>query len=741
MVATGLPSPSPRFATRLCRFLIQALCLGFVPFLSLTPASADDDILFFVPALAGLPADSAAIGPAGGTLRAGAASVTVVSGTFDASVQMTLATSRTAPDFLGRPASRIYDLGIETGRMDKDLAVALSGFGGPDRDVVVAVAERADYDADRATARPAMVAGQVRSGVLRFTLPATETQAASNARNLVRNATAPDTPTRTGFTFWAVSGFNTMESTHFRLYYPASIQADADMAQIILNDAEDAYTRLHDMGFLTTGLSLPLVITVEAGMGTRDGEAGIPLSGKAGQYLNLNVNLCAPTHADKLRATIGHEFFHIVQNLYDPRSALRIRHPRAHPYFLWLSEASSVWFESVVLDSSTYVADVFTSNIDMYRQGPETFVDHAEAQSIGYYASGFLRHLTDARGSNTLVYDIWKEVRDEGRGTSDYSDLTAVVRAVGSAVTTGAQWTDFVQRLLSKTSGHGGWPEPSASDSRNSYGTLGYVTAWDFSAALAPFSAAKWKVGFNKINAGDTDYFARVDSSDSIEYAVFKGTGKPPSYGRLGTVSPGAPLNFSVTEGDSVIVTASNSDTTPPYQTPRNAAVHIGLKDTCRYCPGIPATATLYLATERERLWRHATKGHQVAYEVYWDTARTVIAQAECYEYETGCSSTWSTWYENGNREWERVFDCDGQANGVLKHYYGTGVPDEFTTYAHGLQTGAYTKYYENGNYQITGYKTNGAWTGTWTWYDENGTPIQVCTDMGTSSQNCSTPD
>ena len=718
----------------LCRrALLLAICLCFA---SLPPALAanDDDILLFIPVILATPSGNAAIGAAGGTVRAGTASVAIAPNTLAQSVTVTLTSGRRRPDFLGQPASLVYSLNIASGDLTKDLAVTLAGFGGPDRDVVVALADRADYDTSQMATRPALVTGRVRSGVLTFAIPATEVQTASGGLDQTSGTPAPVTPTRTGYTFWAMAGFNTMESAHFRLYFPASIQAGkVDMAQLILNDAEDAYTRLQGLGFVMTGLSIPTSITVESGLGSRDGEAGLPLSGKAGQFLNLNVNLCTPATADKLRATIGHEYFHIVQNLYDPRSALRIRHPSFRPYFLWLSEASSVWFESVVLESSSYVSDIFVSNIDSCRQGLETFADHTEAQSIGYAASGFLRYLTDARGSNTIINTIWNEVRDEGKGTSAYSDLTAVIRGVGSGADTAIKWTDYMQRLLTNNSGHTGWPEPSATATYYSHTVQGYVTAFDFLADVAPFSARKWKVLFNKLRAGETDYFARLDSNDDVEYALYKSAG-PSQYARLGVIAANAPLNFTVAEGNSIVVTASNSDTASPYQTGRSAAVHIGLKGTCQYCPGIPSTATLAQAGDTFRLWEHETKRFTVAKEAYWDDTRTKIAVTECHEYDTGCLTSYSERYENGHKKEEFVYACDGGGgmNGPAKYYYDTGILRELTTYDHGRVTGPYASYYPNGNYQVTGYKDNGTPIGLWTYYySDDGKPSQICTYVG----------
>lgn len=692
-----------------------------------------DALLLMIPAIAAAatPTASAVIGAAGGVVAVGSVSVDVPAGSFSSDTLVELSGRQTDPDYLGNRQSLVWTLRVEAQGWNQPLTVCLGFVGGLDREMPVALADNLIVGSDRSDVRPSLVMGRVVSGMLYVDIAPNDSESLPAAN---RRQDAPlDVATRREATFWRITGFETLRSDHFRLYYPASIAAHPeDIPQQILNFAESAYAKLAAMGFVTTGLRNPVNITVERGMGEVDGEVGVPLSGKGGQYMNINVEICTPEHLERLKATIGHEYFHIIQNLYNPRSALALRHPLATPNFLLLAEASSVWFEGVMLDSAAYVSQVFLNTLPDYQYGLATQADHTGIQNLGYWASGFLRYLRDARGSDAFVYDLWRNIQAQGTGTSGLSDLGALIDTEGGMTTTSAKWIAFLEKAASKSTAYSAWPTlPSSITTYLKTPADGYRPYAIFSDSIMPFSGRVWKVIFNYLESGDTDWAAVAKEADNISYALYKissGTG----YTRLGALTPGTPLHFSVGQGDAVVAVASNGDTSYPYQTAHLATVQIRLDGEPQYCLDVPPRWPMqYVGSVRT--WKHLTYRHVVAEERYDNDDSTKPIFAVCYDVETGERRLGITWYLNNKKESQIEYKGDIY-HGAYKKWWENGNPWDDHHYTDGELTGSYKSYLEDGTLNISGTycddKTGRI--GEWYFYN-NGSPYtcvhEICGD------------
>lgn len=701
-------------------FWVSAITLQATAVLSVAAGNAaDSSLLLMVPGLAASPHPVAqkTIGPGGGTLSCSGLAVTVPAQAFGADTAVSLAGARDTPAFVGAPQSLVWQLQIQATGWTKPLEISLGTVGGADRDLPVALADSLVVGADRSELRPAIVPGQVRSGVLYVELGATDFGDASYD---VRTANAAqDVPTRREITFWKITGFETLRSDHFRLYYPAAIAADPqDIPQKILNFAEKAYAKLQAMGFMTTALQFPVTITVENGMGEVDGAAGVPLSGKGGQYLNLNQAICTAADLQRLEVTIGHEYFHIVQNLYNPRSALAIRHPLATPNFLMLSEASSVWFEARMLESETYVSQVFLNNMPEYAYGLDAGAGRGDIQNRGYWGAGFLRYLRNARGSDSFVYDLWRNVQDQGTGTSGLSDLGAVIETVGSMAETSSKWVDFLEKTASRNTGYANWPALASTVThftRNSSGE--YVPAATFVGDIEPFAGHVWKVNFNVLNAGDNSWVAVAQEAPNVSYALYKvvsGSG----FARLATLAPGKPHQFSVNQGEIVIAVATNSDNSSPYRATSTASVYFRLQSDTQYCldvpHGWPMTQNGY-----ERIWRNPTSGTIAAVERYVDDTFTQPTFVRCMDINTGYDILNSEWYANGQQSAEIHIENDLR-HGLSRFWFENGQICVNSNYNHGYLYGAYAQYLEDGTLMLQGSYCQGLGKiGEWYYYGD----------------------
>jgi|GEM_PF-2428915 len=683
----------------------------------------DDALLLMIPAVvaSASPTASAVIGSAGGVLAVGSVSVDVPPGGFSSDTLVELSGSPVDPDYLGSRQSLVWTLRVEAQGWQKALTLCLGVVGGIDRETPVALADNLIVDSDRSDVRPTLVMGRVVSGLLYVDIGPNDDNALSAAE--LKSGAPLNVTTRREATFWRITGFETLRSDHFRLYYPASIAAyPEDIPQQILNFAESAYAKLATMGFVATGLQNPVNITVERGMGEVDGEVGVPLSGKGGQYLNVNVDICAPEHLERLKATIGHEYFHILQNLYNPRSALALRHPLATPNFLLLSEASSVWFEGVMLDSSTYVSQVFLNTLPDYQYGLATGGGHAAIQNLGYWASGFVRYLRDAHGGDSFIYDLWHNIQAQGTGSAGLSDLGALIETEGSMTTTSSKWIDFLEKAASKTTVYSAWPAlPSSITKYLKTPTDGYQPYGIFSDSIEPFSGRIWKVIFNHLESGDTEWAAVAKEADNISYALYKissGTG----YSRLGVITPGEPLHFSVGQGDAVIAVASNGDTSYPYRTANLATVQIRLDGEPQYCLDVPPRWPMqYVGSIRT--WKHQTYGHVVAEERYDNDDSSKPLFAKCYDVETGERRLVITWHLTNKKESQIEYKGDVY-HGMYKMWWENGNPWIERHYTDGELTGVYKSYLLDGTLDISGMycddKTGRI--GEWYFYN-NGSP------------------
>lgn len=692
-------------------------------------------LLLTIPAVTANPRPSAqgVIGPGGGAVASGQVSVAAPAGAFGADTAVRLSGQRTTPDFVGSPNSLVWTAAVDAQGWNQPLALCLGQVGGPDRELPVALADALVVDSDRSEQRPAIVPGQVRNGRLCVALAPNDGTSYDAPRAADR---AADVVTRREVTFWKISGFETLRSDHFRLYYPAKIAAyPEDIPQQILNFAEEAYAKLAAMGFETTGLTLPLAVTVQGGMGQTDGEAGVPLSGKAGQYINLNADICAPNFLERLQVTIGHEYFHVIQNLYNPRSALAIRHPWAAADYLLLSEASSVWFEGRMLDSESFVSEVFTQNIAEHQTGLGAPGERGSLQGRGYWASGFLRYLRDARGSDTFVYDLWAEIQTSGSGLGVVSDISALTDVWGSLSDFSAKWAAFYEKAAAGIA-YASWPKlPSSQTHYVQTPTGGYLPYADFRDDIAPLSGRVWRVSVNALESGDTNWAALAEGDGDLSFVLFKtGSGGGGVYTRLGAITPGTALRFTANQGDILMAAVGNSNDSYPYRTASTAILHLRTQSDPLYCPDVPHGWPMEF-NSGARVWRHATQNYAVAKEIYFSGDPDRPGMAECMDIGTGEYNLRQEWYENGNQKSYSQLEGDFFV-GLQKRWFENGqLHEQYYRNISGGYYGSYVEYLESGTLRSSGsYCDDGSGRiGEWYFYGE-GYPYTcayaVCNDQ-----------
>lgn len=700
-----------QFRYLICLFLPLLLCLPRASF------CADDNFLLLTAASRAAPTTAQAwIGTQGGTISIGILSLSIPAGALDQRYLVVL--EKTAADDAypidAHPHAFSLDLG--GGANALPITVTIRGFGGEDREMSIALTDSLREGTNVESPAPArIINGAVTGGSLSFDIPAMESQAADVMSGVARpqNGTAG-----IGAIYAAqvLSPRTRRVNGLFVVNYPPAMDVDPILNQI-LAIANDAADKLEALGFVfRANLNLPVGINIVDNMGQRSGEAAIPLSGKANAYINLNRSICATAQLEELKVTIGHEFFHIVQNTYDPRNGIRIRHPWTKASFYWLSDACSVWFENRMLGSSTYVSPVFTSNIDMHRYGLETYTDHQGAMERGYGVSGFLRRLVDSGGGEMLPARIWERVRAQGADEADYSDLRAVLQAVATPEVLPQSWRDFEQRLLTGNTGYANWPIPGSNTSIFVSGD----SARETTVTIEPFSSAK--VSFFLKNSALAQFKLSVTQANDVAYAVSKGSdvNQPASF--VDWITPDRPLYFKSKDGEFYTVSVINSSTAPPYTAAASVTVRLEPNATlpCQECPDVPNNAR-YTSDTYVGRWKHPTLDYEIAVIWYYDVAKTQLNGVRCMWLDSGNIKKDSSYFESGDLWMTSDYDEAGFPHGQFYSYHQNGNLAWTVNQVHGSLDGVSYKYHENGVInQIETYAL-GVKNGIELLYDENG--------------------
>ncbi len=300
------------------------------------------------------------------------------------------------------------------------------------------------------------------------TLPASASSTANTAlqsRSAVRRlAAAP--ASNNSFTIYIFAGYAMKSSAHFNIRYPARGCNSLVMNQWLQN-AEEAYSRLvGTMKFDPFGLAMPATrMTMDVvDLGPTEWGALSFHTWTLGLFNNLVIQFELPTRVcnsptqdqdREMEVTIGHEFFHGIQNTYDPAHALikSIWGSRG----LCLYDASSTWFEGEMLDTPSYLgeparAEIFSGNA-FYTKGLG-YGCASDPRGYGYGGSTFLRYLTNKFGAD-LVLVLWRNILN-GAG------FGVPIDAMKSAkIDVASEWDAFSTKLVLGTTGMG-WPIPVA---------------------------------------------------------------------------------------------------------------------------------------------------------------------------------------------------------------------------------------------------------------------------------------
>ncbi|MBN2543584.1 hypothetical protein JXI42_12030 [bacterium] len=204
---------------------------------------------------------------------------------------------------------------------------------------------------------------------------------------------------------------------HFRIVLPTSYQPDAATVAAFF---EAAYDTFQNMGFsYTRRTRWPLNVTVKSinAVGEYTGRLNDKNSGV------ININTGDMGDLAEIRVTAAHEFFHMVQHLYNFQFSDDI----------WLAEAFSVWCEDKVDLVTNYISSSLGGN-EM-----EPFYGwQIAAQDHGYGMSVVMKDLVEVYGESS-VREVFNYI---DAGPAPVSPVDAVLHSVTEPV--GNMWHGFL---------------------------------------------------------------------------------------------------------------------------------------------------------------------------------------------------------------------------------------------------------------------------------------------------------
>jgi hypothetical protein len=165
-------------------------------------------------------------------------------------------------------------------------------------------------------------------------------------------------------------------------------------------------------------------------------------------YSTIEFNSSKMGDHEQMRLTAGHEFFHLVQYLYDPRFDLW--KGGYIPDHHWLNEATAVWSEEYFTDATDYVSDTRDgwehTPFNGFQKGGEGN-DRATVGGHGYGMSAVIKYLVGRYGKGILPV-IYQEIHAEGSNILTGETLSPVL-ALSLATENPTVWlTDFFREYM-----------------------------------------------------------------------------------------------------------------------------------------------------------------------------------------------------------------------------------------------------------------------------------------------------
>lgn len=168
------------------------------------------------------------------------------------------------------------------------------------------------------------------------------------------------------------------------------------------------------------------------------GEYGLQVASKlGGSYIEINYDYLSEKSAIEQSAI--HEFFHYIQDLYDPQ--LTLSKIVFGPISLWLEEASSVWSEELAVDAEIPTAIMMAHMWNSMKSGLYSGMSgsNTHKQQFGYGSAGLIKYISRLPNGPGKVKAIYTSL----------SENTDTIQAVLKTMYPVSQhWGDYLVQLV-----------------------------------------------------------------------------------------------------------------------------------------------------------------------------------------------------------------------------------------------------------------------------------------------------
>jgi len=201
------------------------------------------------------------------------------------------------------------------------------------------------------------------------------------------------------------SGYVTSADNHFQIRYPW-LTVDAADVEALAGFLEEAYRDFRDSLKFDYSARILWPVRVVVGPFFRNPNAfgWFSCSRLGNNFGWMEFNSAKMSDHALIRSTAGHEFFHLVQSLYDSRSS-RSKARTAPPHH-WLNEAAAVWSERMFNDQPNSAPAIFSGNEYEPMRGMHHLVEWESAEATGahgYGMSAVMTYLLDTYGDSCLL--------------------------------------------------------------------------------------------------------------------------------------------------------------------------------------------------------------------------------------------------------------------------------------------------------------------------------------------------
>jgi len=375
------------------------------------------------------PSITKSVGPEGGEIEFNDIYVNIPSGAFTESRSIEVFELREESDVFENVTTKNYRIDGLPAVIHEDIYVELRSFNSSETEQLVLEYEIYKKGLSQAGLGHRFLSTDNDDGILQTLIPAFD--ALSNFTD------DSEVQTRSGETHWfnifAVSLISSVESknNNFLIRIPTAYVNEAEYLGDYL---EDAYDKFKDMGFdYSKREKWPVEIIVKK-LKNKDRFGAFAGSVYGISDANIEFNVTKLDDKEQLKVTAGHEFFHLVQDWYDPRSTwqksksesallgwLTGEGGAAH---LWLDEAMSVWSEKFFTIQSRFAPLVFVENFSYFLGGGyQAYGKSNLKQSYGYSLAPLIEFLHFHYGGDATLVHIYEKIEDKEEGMQIIDDL------------------------------------------------------------------------------------------------------------------------------------------------------------------------------------------------------------------------------------------------------------------------------------------------------------------------------